>query len=106
MHREKGQRKALIRSLASAFFTNSQIKTTTAKAKELRPYVERLITRAKKGTLADTRAIAAELPPVLVKKVSAVAKDYASRNGGYTRITKLGRRSSDGSEMAVIELVK
>lgn len=104
--REKAQRLALLKSLACAFFEYAKIQTTVAKAKELRPFVERIITNAKVGTLAKKRLVAERLSPKMVKKVSDIAKTYAERNGGYTRIVKLGRRKSDGAEMAIIELVK
>ena len=105
-HREKGQRKALMKALGVALFTHKKITTTVAKAKSLRSYAERLVTYGKKGTLLHKRLIAATLSPQMVREVSAVAKNYADRKGGYTRVTKLGRRKSDSSEMAVIEFVK
>lgn len=106
LSREAGPRRALVRNLAQAFFTHKRIRTTVAKAKELRPFVEKMITHAKIDTLARKRLVAKNLSPELLKKVTEVAKIVGSRAGGYTRITKLGRRSSDGAEMAIIELVK
>lgn len=83
-----------------------KIQTTLAKAKEARPILERMITHAKKGTLAKTRLIARASSPATTKKIFETAKQNAGRTGGYTRIIKLGRRKSDGAEMAIIELVK
>ena len=95
-----------MKSLASSFFMLGKIKTTEAKAKELRPYVEKFITRAKTQDLSSTRIISSYFADKVVKKVFEHGKSYANRAGGYTRITKLGARKSDGARMAVIELVK
>lgn len=105
--RKRNQRRALLRSLARELFLHGRIVTTEAKAKEVRPYAEELITKAKKNTVANTRHVAAKLGnnPIVPKLVSKVAPKYVDRNGGYTRIIKLDRRPSDGSKMAVIELV-
>lgn len=83
-----------------------KIQTTLAKAKEIQPVIERMITRAKGATLGKTRLIARTASPVVTKKILETANRSADRVGGYTRIVKLGRRKSDGAEMAVIELVK
>lgn len=100
------QRKALLRSLARSLVIHERIETTEAKAKEIRPFVEKLVTKGKKGTLASQRAIVAEIGPRAAKKtVEALKERYGSRNGGYTRIVKLPRRMSDGSPMAIIEFV-
>jgi large subunit ribosomal protein L17 len=104
--REKDQRRALMKSLASSFFVSGRIVTTEAKAKELRPRVEKIITRAKNYTLASRRRIESELSRSAAQKVQDAAKTFMSRPGGYTRITKLGARKSDSARMAVIELVK
>lgn len=105
--RDKDQRTALLRSLARELFLHGKITTTEAKAKEVRPYAEELITIARVGDLAARRLVAARLANnIIVKKlVDIVAPQYKDRNGGYTRIIKLERRPSDGSKMAVIELV-
>jgi large subunit ribosomal protein L17 len=84
-----------------------RIQTTLAKAKELRPYVEHLITTAKGGTLHDRRLVARDVHDrnVLKKLFDEVAPKFANRNGGYTRILKTGVRRGDAAEMALIELV-
>jgi len=107
LSRRKGPRKALLKSLANNLFLHEKIKTTEAKAKELRPIAEKMITRAKKATVANRRALVLGLDAKIVKKlVDELAPRYKERNGGYTRITKLGPRNSDGAKMVIIELVK
>ncbi len=105
--RVKKVRNGLMKSLALALVMEEKIKTTEPKAKELRPYVEKLVTQGLKGTLAGKRAIIAKIG---VKGSDKVMKElsprYTTRKGGYTRITKLPQRLSDGSPMAVIEFVK
>ena len=102
-----GPRKQLFKTLASSFFLHGKIKTTEAKAKELRPIVEKMITRAKNNNIANRRILAQSLTPKIVKKlVDEIALSYIARNGGYTRIIKLGPRNSDGAKMAIIELIK
>ncbi len=105
--RKTDQRAALLRSLARELFLHGKIVTTEAKAKEVRPYAEELITIAREGDLSATRLVSARLANnVIVKKlVKTIAPAYKDRKGGYTRIVKLERRPSDGSKMAVIELV-
>lgn len=100
-------RRALLRSLACSLILKKKIKTTDAKARELRPYVEKMLTKAKKGGLASKRDIVSELgvKNVATVLVDNIAPSYKSRPGGYTRIVKLPRRTSDGSKMAVIEFV-
>jgi large subunit ribosomal protein L17 len=105
--RKIGPRKALFKVLVNNFLLHEKIKTTEAKAKELRSIAEKMITRAKDSTLADRRILAASLTPKLTKKIiEEIAPKYQGRAGGYTRITKLGPRNSDGARMAIIELVK
>jgi large subunit ribosomal protein L17 len=104
--RERDQRQALMKSLASSFFMLGRIKTTEAKAKELRPYAEKLITRAKKGKRVDRQILQRTLSHEVVKKLLNHASAFTGRNGGYTRIVKLGSRKSDSARMAIIELVK
>jgi len=107
LSRKKNQRKALLKSLARALFLNEKIKTTEAKAKEVRMFAEKLITRAKKGDLASRRILAKYFSKDIVKKlVDEIGPRYKKRKGGYTRIIKLGPRKSDGAKMAIIELVK
>ncbi|MCR4334809.1 MAG: 50S ribosomal protein L17 [Patescibacteria group bacterium] len=105
--REKNQRNALLKSLALSLLIKEKIKTTEAKAKELRPFVEKLVTKSKTGTLAMRRLISSRIGDndgvdALIKEIGPKYKD---RNGGYTRIIKLPRRQSDGSKMAIIEFV-
>jgi len=105
--RKKDQRKALLRSLASALFQNEKIKTTEAKAKEVSSFAEKYITRAKKGDLSSRRLLLKYFPKKIVKKmINEIGPRYKKRNGGYTRIIKLGSRKSDSAKMAIIELVK
>lgn len=104
--RERDQRKALMKSLASSFFVSGRMKTTEAKAKELRPYVEKLITKARNPILANRKQLSRVLPEGAVRLLLNAAKEYAGRPGGYTRIIKLGARKSDSAKMAIIELVK
>ncbi len=104
--RKAGQRRALMKSLASSFFVLGKITTTQAKAKEVRPRIEKWITRAKNPTLASRRILAATFSPTTVKTIIDRAAGYTERRGGYTRIIKLVPRHSDNAEMAMIELVK
>ncbi|MBX4199994.1 50S ribosomal protein L17 [Candidatus Parcubacteria bacterium] len=104
--RERSQRKALLKSLAHSLITKGKIKTTEAKAKELRPYTEKLVTLAKKQTPAARRLLEARVGKMAAKRAYVnIAPTYKERAGGYTRITKLVRRASDGAPMAVIEFV-
>jgi large subunit ribosomal protein L17 len=106
--RKKGQRTALLRSLTRSLVMKEGIVTTIAKAKELRPYVERLITASKANTPASQRLIASRLgfSPETVKKLHVtIAPRYASRNGGYTRIIRLGKIGKQATESARIEFV-
>ena len=101
-------RKGFIRSLAIALITYENIKTTEARAKELRPYIEKIITIAKKGDLSARRLICSRLgnqETLANKMVDNIATRYESRKGGYTRITKLPQRQGDASYMAVIQFV-
>jgi large subunit ribosomal protein L17 len=105
--REKDQRKALLKSMARSLLLLEKIKTTEVKAKELRPFIEPLITRAKKSDLSANRILAKYFEKDLVKKmITEIGLRYKDRPGGYTRIIKLGPRKSDGAKMAIIELVK
>lgn len=106
LHRTAGQKKALMKSLASALILHGRIQTTEAKAKELSPYIEKKITRAKKENLNSRRILAKLFTKNIVKKLmDEVAPNYKERNGGYTRVIKMGPRKSDGAKMAIIELV-
>ena len=106
--REKNQRNALLNSLALNLIVREKIKTTEPKAKELRPFIEKIITRAKKNDLASRRLVISKLTNRKneVKKVfDKLAPKYADKKGGYTRIIKLGARKSDGAKMAIIEFI-
>ncbi|MEK7478277.1 MAG: 50S ribosomal protein L17 [Patescibacteria group bacterium] len=105
--RTRNQRKTLLRSLALNLITYGKMETTLAKAKELRPYIEKLVTKAKKDSLAAKRQMVSKLGSEEgMKKLFAVtAPKYKDRAGGYTRIIKLPRRSGDASPMAFIEFV-
>jgi len=102
-------RNALLRNLATALFERERIQTTLMKAKELRPYAERLITLAKRDDdrLHARRQVARDIqnPTVLKKLFDTIGARYATRPGGYTRILRLGTRRGDGAEMAVLELL-
>ena len=107
LNREIGQRRALLKTLASSLLWREKIKTTEAKAKEVSGFVEKLITVAKKKDLASQRRLACFFSPTLVKKlITELGPRYKARKGGYTSIIKLGRRQSDGAKMAFIELVQ
>ncbi|MXP41044.1 50S ribosomal protein L17 [Altererythrobacter soli] len=107
LQRKSGHRAALLRNMAAALIKHEQIKTTTPKAKELRPYVEKLITLAKRGGLSNRRlAHGRMMDDAQERKLFEVlAERYAGREGGYTRIIKAGIRASDAAPMAIIELV-
>lgn len=104
---KKDQRNALMRSLARNLINESRITTTLAKAKELRPYIEKLVTKARTGTLASRRIIISQVGGVKETKtlIEKVAPKYKDRDGGYTRIIKLSRRELDAAPMALIEFV-
>jgi len=107
LQRTSSHRTALFRNQAAALIKHEQITTTLAKAKELRPYVEKLVTLAKKGGLSNRRLAHARLmdDTQLVKLFDVLAARYADRNGGYIRIIKASSRASDAASMAVIEFV-
>ncbi len=104
LQRTSSHRLAMFRNMAAALIKHEQITTTTAKAKELRPYVEKLITLAKKGGLSNRRLALARLQDD-AQLVDTIAARYADRAGGYTRIIKAGIRASDAAPIAIIELV-
>ena len=107
LQRTSSHRAALFRNMAAALIKHEQITTTTAKAKELRPYVEKLITLAKKGGLSNRRLAHARMldDTQLRKLFDVIAPRYADRAGGYTRIIKAGIRASDAAPIAIIEFV-
>lgn len=114
-HRKKGRnlsrspshRRAVLRNMATSLFRHERITTTTARAKELRPYAERLVTLARRGDLHARRQAARRIADreVLGKLFDDIGPRYAERPGGYTRILKLGTRKGDAADMALIELV-
>lgn len=106
--RDRRQRTALLRSLARSLVLREGITTTVAKAKELRPFVERLVTTSKENTVASRRDISARLggSPETVRKLHELGKRYMERKGGYTRIVRLGRVGKRVGESARIEFVK
>lgn len=109
LNRTSSHRKAMLANMAVALIKHEQIVTTLPKAKELRPYVEKLITQGKRGTLAARRRVHARLPAAegrwVGKLFDTLSPRYAERAGGYTRILKAGFRYGDDAPMAVIELV-
>lgn len=107
LSRTSSHRKALMRNLATELLARERIQTTTAKAKELRPVAERLITLGKRGTLHARRQALQVLKTktAMANLFGPLAERYADRPGGYTRIVKVGPRRGDNAEMAVIELV-
>ena len=114
-HRKKGRalsrtvshKKATMRNMATSLFRHERIETTTAKAKELRPFAERLITLGKRGDLHARRLAGRSIADrqVLGKLFDDIGPRFTERPGGYTRILKLGNRRGDAAEMALIELV-
>ena len=107
LSRKSGHRTALFRNMAAALIKHEQIMTTAPKAKELRPYVEKLITLAKKGGLSNRRLASSRLQDdaQLTKLFEVLAERYKDRNGGYTRVIKAGFRASDAAPVAIIELI-
>ncbi|MAP71041.1 MAG: 50S ribosomal protein L17 [Candidatus Marinimicrobia bacterium] len=114
-HQKKGKklgvdpshRKAMLRNLSANLIEHKRIKTTDARAKELRTFIEPLITKAKKGDLNSIRQIAKKIPrkEIVNKLVNDIAPTFSSRNGGYTRIIKLGFRDNDRASVSLIEFV-
>lgn len=105
--RERGARRSFLRILTAQLIARGRLTTSIARAKEIRPRVERLISVARTGTLASRRRILAELPKDAARRLmDTVAPRFRERAGGYTRIIRLGRRPSDASERAIIEFVE
>lgn len=114
-HRKKGRqlgrtashRRAMLRNLATSLFRHERVETTAAKAKEVRPYAERLITLARRGDLHARRQVERHIKDRAVsgRLFGEIGPRFAARPGGYTRILKLGHRQGDGAEMARIELL-
>ena len=105
--RKTASRKALMSNLASALITHKRIKTTDAKAKELRMYVEPLVTFAKRGDLHARRQVLKKIPrkAIIHELFDTIGPSFSDRDGGYTRITKLGFRDNDRAPMSLIEFV-
>jgi len=105
--RTTDQRRAFLKGLVANLVMHEKIKTTEARAKELRSLAERLITYAKKNDLTGRRQVVAALPAVAAKKLfKEIAPRFTNRKGGYTRIIRLGQRMTDGAKMAFIEFLK
>jgi large subunit ribosomal protein L17 len=107
LSRKSGHRQALFRNMAAALIKHEQIATTLPKAKELRPYVEKLVTLAKRSGLSNRRLAMSRLgdETQLKKLFDTLAGRYSDREGGYTRIIKAGYRASDSAQLAIIEFV-
>ncbi len=108
LSRTSAHRKAMFRNQLASLIQSEQIRTTLAKAKELRPVAEKMITQGKRDTVHARRMVRQWVPDrTHVKKLfDEIAPRFADRSGGYTRITKLGPRKGDGAEMAILELVE
>ncbi len=106
--RNKNERNALMKGLMLALIAHGKIETTEAKAKELRPAIEKMITKANEGTLASRRLVISRLYGLTSeasKLINTIAPKYKGQKGGYTRITKMPRRLGDASKMAIIEFI-
>ena len=105
--RTPSHRKALFNNLLTSLFYHERLTTTDVKAKELKRLADRMVTLGKKGTLAARRLAARRLrlPEVVAKLFDEIAGRYSDRPGGYSRITRIGRRKGDGASMAIIELI-
>jgi len=107
LSRPKSQKKALLRTMAESLFWHGKIETTEIKAKELKPVAEKFITKAKNISLSNRRLLSKSFSSKVLKKlINEIAPQYKKRNGGYTRIIKLGFRKSDGANVVIVELVK
>jgi len=107
LQRTSAHRLAMFRNMSASLIKHEQITTTVAKAKELRPYIEKLVTLAKRGGLANRRLAQSRLldETQLKKLFDVLAERYKDRNGGYTRVIKAGIRASDAAPIAIIEFV-
>lgn len=106
-HRKNGPRKALLKSLAENLVLKGKIKTTEPKAKELRVFIEKKITTAKKSDISSRRMLKKYFSDEVVKKlISEIGPSFKEKRGGYTRITKIGERKTDRTKMAIIEIIK
>lgn len=105
LKRARNQRRALLKLLAANVIKHKKMRTTEAKARAVRPFVERLITMAKNDSVTSRRYAAKFLPPAIVQLLHTVAVTYKDRHGGYTRIVKTAPRRRDNTRMAFIEFV-
>jgi large subunit ribosomal protein L17 len=106
LSRTRNQRNALIKTLGVSLVKDGKITTTEIKAKVLKPFIEKLVTKGKAGTLAAQKLLSAKIGPTAARKIiKEISPKYKDRKGGYTRVIKLQRRLSDGSSMAQIEFV-
>lgn len=105
LKRPRNQRRALLKTLAASLILHKKIKTTHAKAKSVRPFIERLITVAKRDSLASRRYAARFLPPMAIRPLHEIAAQYTDRHGGYVRIIKTIPRRVDNTKMAFVEFV-
>ena len=107
LNRTASHRKAMFANMACSLIEHEQIKTTLPKAKELRPYIEKLVTLGKRGDLHARRQVLARIKqePAVKKLFSEIAERYKERNGGYVRVLKAGFRYGDMAPMAIIEFV-
>ena len=105
--RRSDHRNAMLRNQVTSLFDNGRIETTVTRAKETQKVAEKMITLGKKNTLHTRRQAASYIykPSTVQKLFDEIAKEYEERNGGYTRVLKLGPRRGDGSERAILELV-
>ena len=104
--RVKNKREALYKALATALIDHGRIKTTVAKAKSLSRLADKLVSQAKNGSITSKRLIRRSLGEQATKKlVGEIGPRFKERNGGYTKILRLGQRASDGAEMAIVEFV-
>jgi len=108
LNRDKEHRKAMFSNMITSLLRHERIETTTPKAKELRRYCEKIITRAKENTLHNKRIVMKKIKDrdIVAKLFDEIAPRYKNVNGGYTRIIKMGNRLGDGAEMSIIELVE
>lgn len=107
LKRKRNQRKALLKSLAESLILREKIKTTEAKAKELKVFIEKKITKAKKGDLASLRYLRKFFSPKACQKLlKEIVPTLKERKGGYTRVLKINERKGDGARMAIIEIIK
>jgi len=104
--RSSSQRKALLKHLTEALILHGKIMTTTARAKELSSYVEKLITISKKQDLSSAKLIHGRISDAAAKKLTkTISSKYEDRKGGYTRVVKIGERKGDAAQMSIIEFV-